>query len=398
MEATTILLEIAIGIGKLFLHPLLYLGLMYSLYLGYLRVKRERKNFHIRVQDGWFELRTYWKTGLLLGLIFSIVICLVGYTVPFAFIVTAGILTLLFSLCFKPSILSSAYTAGITFFAIMAIQYWQIKVPYLTDIFAVVPTAILPGAAFLTGLLLLIEGILIYRNGSKHTSPKIIRSKRGLKVGIHESKRLWMVPLLFLIPEGTLSVPFDFWPVIPIHNESFTVLFIPYWFGFGQQIRAMLPAVGVRNTGMRVIQLGAVITIIAGVGFWFPIASVIAVAVAIIGRILVSIAQRIRNNTQAFYFSKSQPGIVVLDIIPDSPAEKMHIQIGEVIKTVNGIAINNEQEFYGALQRNRAYCKLEVIDINGENRFAQRALYEGEHHELGVIFVTEEKQWEQDVG
>jgi len=34
-----------------------------------------------------------------------------------------------------------------------------------------------------------------------------------------------------------------------------------------------------------------------------------------------------------------------------------------------------------------------VLDINGEVRYVQRALYEGEHHELGILFVEEGKGW-----
>jgi hypothetical protein len=36
-------------------------------------------------------------------------------------------------------------------------------------------------------------------------------------------------------------------------------------------------------------------------------------------------------------------------------------------------------------------CKLEVFDTNGEARFEQRALYEGEHYELGILFVQDER-------
>ena len=48
--------------------------------------------------------------------------------------------------------------------------------------------------------------------------------------------------------------------------------------------------------------------------------------------------------------------------------------------------------FYEALQQNRAHCKLEVLDVNGQIRFVQRALYEGDHHELGILFVLKMKK------
>ena len=55
--------------------------------------------------------------------------------------------------------------------------------------------------------------------------------------------------------------------------------------------------------------------------------------------------------------------------------------------------VKTEQQFYEAFQLYRAYCKLEVIDENGENRLVNRALYEGEHHELGIISLKMGGSW-----
>lgn len=41
------------------------------------------------------------------------------------------------------------------------------------------------------------------------------------------------------------------------------------------------------------------------------------------------------------------------------------------------------------MSEHRTFCKMAVQDLSGEVRFVQRALYEGEYHELGLIFVKE---------
>ncbi|WAA09821.1 PDZ domain-containing protein [Fervidibacillus albus] len=392
------LLQILFGIGKFFLHPLLYLGLFYAIYLGYIRVKRERKDFHIRVQDGWFEARTYLAKGFIPGVLLSVVIFLIGFHVSLSFVILSGFVILLFGLLLKPGLLSPAFTIGFTFFFLFAMDAFQWELSILNITLSTNDGGFLSEIALLIGFMVIVEGWLIQRNGSKHTSPKIIRSRRGLKVGIHESKRIWLVPLLFLIPEGSFSSPFDFWPVVPVGSETFSVLLVPYWIGFSQQIRISLPKEGLRAIGRQVIFVGFIATVFGVVSFSYPMLSIVAVLFAMVGRIVIPIVQRFQNNTYPYYFSKNERGIVVLDIIPGSPAEKMGIQIGEIIKTVNGISVANEQEYYAALQRNRAFCKLEVIDEQGENRLVNRALYEGEHHELGVIFIDAEKQWDTDAG
>ncbi|WP_062354213.1 PDZ domain-containing protein [Bacillus kwashiorkori] len=386
-------IEILKGIGMFFLHPLFYLGFIYSVWLGYTRVKRERKNFHIRIQDGWYEFRTYSLKGLLLGLLLSLVLLFVGVQIPWSFILVAGVVTLIFSIVLKPGILSPAWTAGISFLLLFAISYYSLTLPVFSNTFHNIADNVFPNIAFLMSLLLLAEGILIYKNAAKHTSPKVIRSKRGLHVGIHEVRRLWFVPLLLLVPVGKLSLPVEYWPVVPINGDAFTFLLIPYWIGFSQQIKTELPQQAVQKFGKQVIIFSIPVVLTALASFWLPMLAFVSVAIAIIGRAILSLIQKVKNNTQSYYFSKNQFGITILDIIPGSPAEKMNLHIGEVIKTVNGILVNDEREFYQALQKNRAFCKVEVIDRNGENRFVQRALYEGEHHELGVIFIAPEKRW-----
>nr|WP_284730492.1 PDZ domain-containing protein [Bacillus sp. SM2101] len=111
---------------------------------------------------------------------------------------------------------------------------------------------------------------------------------------------------------------------------------------------------------------------------------------------MIAIQQRLKDDSYPFYFSQRDHGLVVLAIISQSPAEKMAIQVGEMITKVNGVTVRSVEEFYEAIQKNSAFCKLEVIDVNGQVRFTQRALYDGEHHELGILFVQDDKKWDNE--
>nr|WP_256522156.1 PDZ domain-containing protein [Halobacillus sp. A5] len=89
------------------------------------------------------------------------------------------------------------------------------------------------------------------------------------------------------------------------------------------------------------------------------------------------------------YFTQDHRGVRILGTIPGSPADEMDLLPGELIVKVNGIPVKSVHEFYEALQINRAFTKVEVRDFRGENRFEQRAMYEGDHHQLGLLFVEE---------
>lgn len=381
-------LEFLFGAGKLFLHPVFYLLFLLAAYLGVSRVKRERKNFHVRVENAYFELRQLIPNGFVIGLVISIIMIAVGVVIPFeAVVLTAGI-TILVCLTARVRFLSPAYTIGIAFF-IMVISDWQNwSLPYFSEISFNGQTYAAVSA--LLSLLLIGEGILILRNGTKGTSPKLIQGKRGLRVGVHEVKRAWMLPVFLLIPGDVLELPFSWWPVFSLGGETYSLLLVPFTAGMYQQVQAMLPRVAISTHGKRVIVLGVMIAIIAAGGYFVPIAAIIGVGIALICRELISVGLRIRERNLPFYFSKQNKGLMILGIVLDSPASKMSLKTGEIISKINGQSVHDEKSLFEALHRNRAHCKLEVLDVNGEVRFVQCALYEGDHHGLGLLFVQEE--------
>lgn len=390
-------IELLKGTGKLLLHPVFYLSIFLALYLGISRVKRERKNFTVRVKDAYFELRQLFPLGLLIGLIISVVTVAAGIPIPLAAILLVAAFTLLLSLTREIRLLAPAYTIGAAFFTLIFLSGKNINIPFVGDSFASLDEKIYPSIAIVLALLTIGEGVLILRNGKKGTSPKLIKSKRGQTVGVHEVKRLWMIPVFLLVPGDVLSMPFEWWPVFTIGDHTYSLLLVPFAIGMHQQIQGMLPAEAVHQLGSRVLGLGILIALAAAAGYWYPIASIAAAALAIIGREALTLTQRMQEENRPSYFSKKNHGVMILGIIPQSPADKMALGVGELVTKVNGSTVHDEKTFYEALSRNGAHCKLEVLDTNGQIRFVQRALYEGDHHELGILFVQDEKKWDSAV-
>ncbi len=392
------LFELLKGTGRLFLHPVFYYLIFLSGILGVSRVKRERKNFHTRTFDAFFELRQSVPLGLILGLVLSIVTVTAGLAVPFAAILLIVVFTLLWSLTTNIRLMSPVYTVGAAFFGIILIAEYDWNIPLYKEAFHAIDEKVYPSVVILLALLLISEGILISKNASKGSSPKLVKSRRGQSVGVHELKRLWMLPIFLLIPGDVLTLPFEWWPVFHVGAESYSLILVPFAVGFNQQIQGMLPKQSIQLQGRRVLTLGILTLILSVFGYWYPLISIGAAALAIIGREIISLMQRLKDDSLPFYFSKKNNGIMIIGIIPESPADKMGLQVGELISKVNGVTIRDEQVFYEALQKNRAHCKLEVFDINGEIRFVQRALYEGDHYELGILFVQDQKKYDERIG
>lgn len=344
------------------------------------------------------ELRSLLSHGLIWGLLLSCLTLASGMTIPLAAMLIMAGVTILAVLTMNKRIVSPVYTVGLTFFILFFLYDRELKLPILQDAINQLDRSIYPTLVILIGLLLIAEGFLIVSHGSKKVSPQLQVSKRGQPIGVYVSQRIWLIPMFVMIPGGQLPAPFDWYPVFSIGDMAISPIVLPILIGFKQKVHGMLPEQAIRAHGKKVGALGVVITALAIVGYWYPMLALITVILAIIGREFLHYSQRAMDERLPFYFSKSKLGVQILGVIPQSPADKMGLVKGEVISKINGVIVREEEELYRALQINRAHCKLEVIDNNEQIRFVQRALFDGEHYELGILFVDDQLKESGQVG
>jgi hypothetical protein len=124
---------------------------------------------------------------------------------------------------------------------------------------------------------------------------------------------------------------------------------------------------------------------------WLPsLLPVAALAALLLHELLIwSSAKRESEGTPLFVHD--QRGLMVLGVVPGTPAAQMGLQSGEILHKINGVRVRTKEELYEALHRNSAFCKLEVLNREGEQRFVQRSRYAGEHHQLGVILAPDDR-------
>lgn len=384
--------ELLKSAGLFFLHPLFWFFVIVSLAFGYVRIKRERKTFHTRIADIYDELKFTYTKGLIPGILLSIVLGVLGISIPLGILAIIAVMTAAVALTLRANWMSAAYIVSVSMLIGFGLQVNQTE-PFL-DRFPQGFAVVWPALAVFLGLLVIAEGAVAYRSAHVKTSPGLVVSSRGLPIGQQLANRIWLLPLFILVPGNGLESHLSWWPVFSVPGGSFHFLWIPYFVGFGQRVQGSLPETSIRITAKRVCILGLIVSALGAASLlWTPLAGA-AVCAAVLGRIFLSVKQRINDNAAPFYFSKRDQGLMVLGIIPNTPAEDLELKIGEIITKVNGVPVKHVSDFYEALQRNRAYVKLEIIGLNGEIRFDQRASYEGEHHELGILFVKDDREGE----
>ncbi|MBB5150244.1 PDZ domain-containing protein [Ureibacillus thermosphaericus] len=384
-----ILIELFSAIGRMFLNPLLYIAIFMSIFLGYVRVKRERKHFNIRILWGWSEFAGLIKEGVWLALIISVITLLFGLTqsVELLFFVTAfsilGLVLYQFHLL-SPIILFALSMAAII---LMNILNWSFQLLGLTIQGVNVLEGTAVTCALVAGLLLMAESRLMKKYGLYYASPIIEKSKRGLHGVAFFTKKIWLLPIFFVIPGQAIDAYFPWWPQFSLNHQQFTLILFPAIIGFQQKTRRSLPLNVYPKLSRAIFILGELVLIGGLVGYFYPIVAVVTVLVGAFLRLIISYIYKVRERRDVYAVSARPNGVMIAAVLPNSPAEKMGLQAGEVIRKVNGMEVHNELELYKALQINAAHCKLEVLNHQNELRLTQHVVHSKDHYRIGLLVV-----------
>ncbi|RPF54376.1 PDZ domain-containing protein [Aquisalibacillus elongatus] len=378
--------EIGFGMLWLFAQPLLYLVVAFTFWTGYRRVKKEREMFRHRIFPVGSEWSKTWLKGLLVGVILSAALILSGSMMTYEWILALSAIVFIFMLFNIVKGFSPAYTIGILGLSMWAVMFFDINIPAVLNPVMSVDLVLV---SYLLVFLLVGELILISTSKRFLSFPELKKGKRGKFIGRHLNKRLMVIPFLAPVPTGTLQLNmFDWWPVFGI-NDTFGLMLVPFVLGISQRFQGEFSEVGAKKMA-KALSVLIVVLVIGAVGVYFYQSfAPVLIGVAIVGRAMTQALVSIKDVEKAPIFSPQPVGITVVGVMPNSPAADMGIQVGEKIIKIHEEPVSNEHEFFEVMSENRTFCKMSVQDLNGEIRFVQRALYQGEYHELGLVFVKE---------
>ncbi|HEX5564465.1 MAG TPA: PDZ domain-containing protein [Sporosarcina sp.] len=384
-----VLMDLLQAIALFFLNPVWLVALVAAVGLGYFRVKRERRSFLVRLHPGLTEMKKLLAESWLPALIVSVLISGIGLTVDAGWIVLFSAVAILSMLSFYYQVASPVYFAAIAFFGLYALQQWGPDFAYRgwtpgdVDLFGDMALTV----PVIAGLFLIAEGILVRRHTAAYASPFLAKTNRGLRAAAYKSKRLWLLPVVFVIPGDLLSAITPYWPQFTIGAGVFSFLPVPIVIGFSQVARASFPDVLFPKIGQAITVLGSVVVVVGAFAWWMPILGWAALLIGVVCRAVLSILVAVRERKGGFAAAPQSTGVIIAGILPDSPGEKLGLVPGECIRKVNGIQVSNEKELYDAIQVNAAHCRLQVIGRDGEVRLMQQVIYRHDHHRLGLLVV-----------
>ena len=378
-----------LDIGRFFINPVFYIALMGAVILGYSRVQKERKLFRTRILWGGTEIVGLIRDGLKFTMIFSAVFVAVGLTVPIEWLIALSIVSILWMISGVYHFGSFVYlsAAAIAMGWLFRYSDWSVNLGIIEYNGYNVAWEWLFPVALITAAFVFSEGRMIEKFGPDSASPRLQQSTRGLRTAGYQVKRLWLMPVLFLVPGELVESFAPYWPQLPIGESSFSFILFPLVFGFQSRARRTLPVFLYPRIGKTVKKLGMAMMLLALASLVWEPAAFAALVFGVICRLAISIYFASKERQGIHAVTPHPQGVTIVDVLPDSPADKMGLLKGEVIKKVNGLAVSNEYELYEAIQVNAAHCRLEVLDHNREVRLRQHVIFRHDHHRLGLVVV-----------
>ncbi|QCT04523.1 cell division topological determinant [Paenibacillus algicola] len=367
--------------------PFYYISVILIGILYRRQVLLERKLFHVRV-NGWQSqtLRTMLG-GLVAGLGVSVMMAFLGITLTMSAVLCLWAASLLLML-FRVRFLCFAYAAGLLGIVQSVLGWFPGWQPdgWLGSVHTALLNLNVPSLLALAAVLHLAEAGLVMLQGGRFASPLFLEGKRGKLVGGYQMQSFWPLPLFLLVPSaGGPMLPWtpffggDDW------MSGAGIAALPVLIGFGEMTQSMLPKQKAVISGKRLVIYSSIVLMLSLLADWWPPLMLAAALAAPLLHEGLAWYSRYEEQQRSPLFVHPPKGLKVLAVLPGSPAEELGILAGETILKVNGTLVRSKEQLHAALRQNAAFCKLEVQNYEGESKFMQRAMYAGEHHQLGVI-------------
>ncbi|WP_139996987.1 PDZ domain-containing protein [Paenibacillus paridis] len=381
---------------QLVAQPFYYIAVLFIILQYTRQIRMERQMFAVKLHHWPSLVLKALAAGLLVGIFVSAAGVFIGVALTGEAVIwlwaTAAVLMLarIRYLCF-------AYSAGV-----ITLLQWLIGWTTLSDrtdwlgaMAASLAGIDAAGLLVLVAILHLAEAILVRWQGAKLATPLFLEGKRGKLIGGYMLQGFWPVPLLMLVPSGVGSASALTLPWTPLFgadgSQGWTFVALPMIIGFTEMTRSLLPRDKANHAAKGLLLYSIGLAAAAVLAWWQPILLPLAGLASLLLHEAIIWRSRAIEAAQSPLYVHDSRGLRILGIVPGTPAAAMGLVTGEIVHKVNGIRVKTKEELYEALVQNSAFCKLEVLNLAGEIKFAQRARFTGEHHQLGVILAPDEQ-------
>jgi hypothetical protein len=393
-----ILLDILQRFGRAVLqlaaNPLYYAAVFLIGWQYRRQMMMERRLFHVRIHGAADRL---WRTvlwGMAGGAAVSVAMAFVGAGLQPSAILIVWIVAIL-AMLVRSRFACLAYAVGIAGM-VQAIVSWLPESVWPDGVLLTVADSVrrldVVALLVIAALLHLLEAGYIRWFSQSGAGPLFYEGKRGKIIGGYQFRQFWPVPLFLLVPLAGGGQALPWTPLMDggMWAHGWTFLSFPVLIGFSERTVTRLPKDKAAATSGLLLIYSLLMLAMAFLSYlWAPLTIAASILCIALHEAVIWFSRWDESRRGPLFVHGSQ-GLKILAVIPRSPAEELGIMAGEIIHKVNGSKVLTKEQLHRALTSNPAFCRLEIINLDGQNKFVQRALYSGEHHQLGLILAPDD--------
>lgn len=348
--------------------------------------KDQRRMFGVSGQDWWRQVLLAAVFGSLGGILGSFLLALTGVTlnhIGLGYIWPVAIALMLINMRF----MCFAYAGGLIAASHVLFGWPEVNVPQVLALVACLHVT---------------ESILIYVSGSYSAVPLILRREDGRMVGAFNLQNFWPLPLVLLavvtVPESSLPTDIinmpDWWPLLPIAEQPpagetwlYGMLPVVAALGYADIAVSSTPATRRRESALNLAAYSLLLLGLALLSARYEWLQFPAALVSPLGHELLIKLDNRREMRGKPRFVPPDTGVMILDVLDDSPARSLGLRPGDILLELDGIKVDNGFELARAI----SFLPPEfAVRFSREGRLVERkGRFKKGERRLGIILVPD---------
>jgi hypothetical protein len=261
----------------------------------------------------------------------------------------------------------------------------------------------IPSILALISILHLLESIMIYLNSGKDSIPVLIKKNNEI-AGAFFVQKFWPVPIVLFTfinerrADGLGELIMGKWPMLfqpdLISSGVLTLGLgcIVSVLGYSDVAITKTPEKKSKETSIQLFIYSVVLFTIAIAAIHFSVFKIIGPIFAIGVHELIIRYGHYREKNGDPLFKTVRRGIKVFDLLPGSHGEKMGLQRGDTILSINGNDVQTDEGMAAALKDFPPFIWIEVADPYGYRKTYEYKCYPGGTNDIGVLTVPRENR------
>lgn len=322
--------------------------------------------------------------GILGGIIGSLIVMLLGISITEAGLTYVWPLALFLALI-NPHLMCFSYAGGIV--ALFSLFTGLLKID-------------VAGLMGLVAVLHFVESILIYFAGYINATPVFIKDEKHGVVGGFSLQEFWPVPIMLLtvitgdFPSMDVVQMPDWWPLIRpsvniLHNSQSIFLMLPVVaaLGYGDIALTRTPKKRCESSAVNLLVFSTTLLLLSILASRYRIFAFAAAIFAPAAHELLIITAKKTERTNRPLFIPPEKGEMVLDVVKNSPAEKMGLVSGDIIMSINGRDLDGPGKLHEVLSEYPTYIWMTVKTHDKKTKNVEINAFPNGTNTLGAILV-----------